>query len=131
MNIGELSKQSGVTSKMIRHYEEIGLIPKASRSMSGYRSYSDKDVHVLRFIRRGRDFGFSIGEIKQLLGLWRNKRRSSSEVKRIAQKHVEELETKIQELQSMANALKHLSHCCHGDERPDCPILDELETFHQ
>lgn len=112
---------------MIRHYEEIGLFPKVSRTLSGYRSYGENDVHVLRFIKRSRDFGFSMEEIKKLLGLWRNKKRRSAEVKKIAEQHVRELEKKILELRSIADALKQLSNCCHGDERPDCPILDELD----
>lgn len=126
MNIGVVAKLSGVSSKMVRHYEEIGLITKATRTESGYRSYSEKDVHILKFIKRSREFGFSMEEIKILLGLWRNKRRPSSEVKRLALEHVSALDQKIQELTLMRDALKKLAHCCHGDERPDCPILDEL-----
>ena len=126
MNIGEAAAQSGVSAKMIRHYEAIGLLPKASRTLGGYRSYGEKSVHQLRFIRRARDLGFSIPQIKLLLGLWRNKRRSSREVKRIADEHVKELQQKILELQGMVRTLQTLSHCCHGDERPECPILDEL-----
>lgn len=130
MNIGEASKMSGVSAKMIRHYEGLGLIPKAPRSDGGYRFYGEKEIHMLRFIKRSRDFGFSMDEIKKLLGLWRNKKRSSSEVKKIAQTHVKNLEEKILELQSISNALKHLAHCCHGDERPSCPILEELGEGH-
>ncbi len=126
MNIGEVAKLSGVSSKMVRHYESIGLISKASRTDSGYRSYSEKDIHILKFIKRSREFGFSMEEIKKLLGLWRNKRRPSSEVKRLALEHVSELDQKIQELTLMRDALKKLAHCCQGDDRPDCPILDEL-----
>ncbi len=126
MNIGEVSKASGVTSKMIRHYEELGIIPKASRSFSGYRTYSDKDVHILRFVKRARTLGFGMNEIKQLVSLWRNKTRSSADVKRLTMKHIEELETKIHELTTMVKSLKSLSHNCHGDSRPDCPILEDL-----
>ncbi len=128
MNIGEVAKLSGVSSKMVRHYESIGLISKASRTDCGYRSYSEKDIHILKFIKRSREFGFSMEEIKKLLGLWRNKRRPSSEVKRLALEHVSALDQKIQELTLMRDALKKLAHCCQGDDRPDCPILDELGT---
>lgn len=126
MNIGEASKMSGVSAKMIRHYEGLGLMPKAPRSDGGYRFYGEKEIHMLRFIKRSRDFGFSMEEIKKLLGLWRNKKRSSSEVKKIAHQHVQDLEKKIKDLQSIANTLKHLAHCCQGDDRPSCPILEEL-----
>lgn len=126
MNIGEVSKASGVTSKMIRHYEELGIIPKASRSLSGYRTYGDKDVHILKFVKRARGLGFGMKEIKQLVGLWRNKSRSSADVKKLTTKHIDELEAKIFELETMVKTLKNLSHHCHGDGRPDCPILDEL-----
>lgn len=126
MNIGEASRRSGVSAKMIRHYEEIGLLPPAARSQSGYRIYSDSDVHALRFIRRARDLGFPLHQIAQLLELWRDRRRSSADVKRIALAHVDELQRKIAELQSMARTLDHLARHCHGDDRPDCPILDDL-----
>jgi MerR family transcriptional regulator, copper efflux regulator len=126
MNIGEAAKSSGVSVKMVRHYEAIGLLPKAKRTFSNYRVYSENDVHELRFIRRGRDLGFSMDEIKELLGLWRNKSRSSAAVKRIAGRHVDDLKKKIAELESMVATLEHLSHHCHGDHRPDCPILDDL-----
>jgi Cu(I)-responsive transcriptional regulator len=128
MNIGQVAEASGVSAKMIRHYEEIGVIPKISRTLSGYRQYSETDVHLLRFVRQARDLGFSMEQIKTLVGLWRNKRRKSSDVKRLAQEHVSELETKILKLQAMVKTLRHLSHQCHGDERPDCPILGELEN---
>lgn len=127
MNIGEAAKASGVSAKMIRHYEEQGIIPKASRSLSGYRTYSDKDVHVLRFVKRARGLGFGMKEIKTLLGLWKNKSRPSSDVKRMTLKHIQELEQKISELESMVKTLKGLAHNCHGDHRPDCPILEDLE----
>ena len=126
MNIGEAAKASGVSAKMIRHYEETGLVPKAGRTTSGYRVYRDTDVHVLRFVRRARDLGFSLPEIKALLGLWGNRRRASADVKRLATKHVEELDRRIDEMQAMRRTLMELSHHCHGDNRPDCPILDDL-----
>jgi MerR family copper efflux transcriptional regulator len=126
MNIGEAAKASGVSAKMIRHYESVGLFPEASRTEAGYRQYGDKDVHTLRFIRRSRDLGFSIEQIRELLGLWQNRRRPSRHVKALAQAHIEELEQKLQELQAMKETLQHLVHCCHGDDRPDCPILEQL-----
>lgn len=128
MNIGQLAKSSGVNAKMIRHYESIGLIPKASRTEAGYRTYSENDVHILRFVRRARSLGFSMKEIKKLINLWRNKSRSSRDVKQLAQSHIEQLEFKISELQAMVDTLKHLSKNCHGDHRPDCPILANLEN---
>lgn len=126
MNIGDAAKTSGLNAKLIRHYESIGIIPKASRSDSGYRIYSETDIHILSFVKRSRTLGFSMKEIKKLVSLWRNKSRASSEVKILANKHIEEMEQKIQELQSMVKTLKHLSKTCHGDGRPDCPILNEL-----
>ncbi|EPG73872.1 Cu(I)-responsive transcriptional regulator [Leptospira fainei serovar Hurstbridge str. BUT 6] len=126
MNIGELSKLTAISAKLIRHYESIGLIPKAYRTESGYRIYEDNDVHTLRFIKRARGLGFSLQEIKQLLGLWRNKSRASAQVKALAMSHVKEMEEKIAELQGMCATLRHLSKHCHGDNRPDCPILEEL-----
>ena len=126
MNIGEAARASGVSAKMIRHYESVGLFPEASRTESGYRQYRDKEVHMLRFIRRSRDLGFSIEQIRELLGLWQNRRRPSRQVKALAQAHIEELEQKLQELQAMKETLQHLAHCCHGDDRPDCPILEQL-----
>ncbi|HEX6413081.1 MAG TPA: Cu(I)-responsive transcriptional regulator [Burkholderiales bacterium] len=125
-NIGAASKASGVSAKMIRHYEDIGLLPKVARSFGNYRVYSANDIHVLRFIRRARDLGFSIEEIRELLGLWRNKSRSSAAVKKIAGKHIADLRVKIAELESMVQTLEHLTRNCHGDHRPDCPILDDL-----
>lgn len=127
MNIGEAAKISGVNAKLIRHYEDIGLIPKASRSDSGYRMYAEADVHVLAFVRRARDLGFSMKEIKKLLGLWKNKSRVSSEVKNLSLKHIAEMEDKIKQLQEMVTTLKHLAKNCHGDSRPDCPIIGSLE----
>ena len=127
MNIGEIAKSSGVNAKLIRHYESIGLIPKAARTESGYRFYKESDVQFLRFIKRARGLGFSMKEIKTLLGLWRNKSRKSEDVKNLANKHIKELETKILEMQEMVDNLKALSHKCHGDSRPECPILKTLE----
>ena len=126
LNIGEAAQASGVSAKMIRHYEEIGLVPKAGRTVAGYRIYRDADVHVLRFIRRSRDLGFTMKEIAGLLGLWRDRRRASADVKRLATRHMADLDARIAELQGMRHALEHLVHCCHGDDRPDCPILDDL-----
>jgi len=112
---------------MIRHYEEIGLVRPPKRSVSNYRTYSGNDVHVLRFVKRARSLGFSVTEIKQLLALWQNKSRSSAAVKRIARAHIDELKRKLAELGSMVEALEHLEGHCHGDERPECPILEHLE----
>lgn len=126
MNIGEASRATGVSAKMIRHYEGLGLLGGVARSESGYRQMDAATVHTLRFIRRARDLGFSIKEIETLLALWRNKRRSSSEVKRIALGHVADLQRRIDELQAMQRTLAELARCCHGDHRPDCPILDDL-----
>jgi Cu(I)-responsive transcriptional regulator len=126
MNIGQAAKASGVSTKMIRHYESVGLFPEASRTDSGYRQYTDKEVHTLRFIRHSRDLGFSIEQIRELLGLWQNRRRPSRQVRALAQAHIEELEEKLREIQAMKATLEHLVHCCHGDERPDCPIIDTL-----
>lgn len=126
MNIGQAAEQSGVSAKMIRYYEQIGLIRAPDRTGSNYRVYGADEVHVLRFIKRARTLGFSVEETSALLALWQDKARASSEVREIASGHVAALETKIAELQSMVGTLKHLVHCCHGDERPDCPILEDL-----
>ena len=126
LNIGAAAKASGVSIKMIRHYEATGLLPKAARSFGNYRLYGPNDLHMLRFIKRARALGFAMQDIKQLVGLWRNKQRPSAAVKRIARKHVDELGRKLAELQSMLNALEHLVRHCHGDQRPDCPILEDL-----
>jgi Cu(I)-responsive transcriptional regulator len=126
MNIGEAARATGLSAKMIRHYEETGLLAPPLRTHSGYRVYSDDDVHTLHFIRRARDLGFSMKQMADLLALWRNRRRSSAEVKRLALAHAEELELKVKELQEMAGALRHLAHNCHGDSRPSCPIIAEL-----
>jgi MerR family transcriptional regulator, copper efflux regulator len=125
-NIGEAARRSGVSAKMVRHYESLGLLPSVQRTESGYRQYGDNEVHTLRFIRRARDLGFSMDEISQLLKLWHNRRRSSAEVRRIASRHIEELSRKLAEMEAMRRTLQHLVHCCHGDDRPECPILDEL-----
>ncbi|MCU7373737.1 Cu(I)-responsive transcriptional regulator [Paucibacter sp. O1-1] len=125
-NIGEAAARSGVSAKMLRHYESLGLLPQIARTESGYRLYSDKEVHTLRFIRRARDLGFSIAEITELLKLWQNRRRASSEVKRIALAHVADLDRRLAEMTAMKRSLEALASCCHGDERPDCPILDGL-----
>lgn len=127
MNIGDAAEASGVNVKMIRHYESIGIIPKARRSESGYRTYSHADVHILSFVRRARGLGFSMKEIKHLVALWRNKSRASAEVKTLALRHVAEMETKIRELEAVVKSLKYLAKNCHGDARPDCPILENLE----
>jgi MerR family copper efflux transcriptional regulator len=126
MNIGEAAARSGVSAKMVRHYESLGLLPKVRRTEAGYRQYGDPEVHTLRFVRRARDLGFSITEIGALLKLWQNKRRASAEVKRIALAHAADLDRRIAEMQAMQRTLVHLAHGCHGDDRPECPILDEL-----
>ncbi|HEU4459933.1 MAG TPA: Cu(I)-responsive transcriptional regulator [Methylibium sp.] len=128
MNIGEAAKASGVSAKMIRHYESVGLFPEAARSESGYRRYGDKEVSTLRFVRQSRDLGFSIEQIRALLGLWQNRRRPSRQVRALAQAHIEELDAKLKELEAMKATLEHLVACCHGDERPDCPIIDSLSS---
>ena len=125
-NIGEAARRSGVSAKMVRHYESLGLLPAVQRTDAGYRQYGDSEVHTLRFIRRARDLGFSMDEIAQLLKLWQNRRRSSAEVRRIASRHIDDLSRKLAEMEAMRRTLQHLVHCCHGDDRPDCPILDEL-----
>ena len=126
MNIGQAAAASGVSAKMIRYYESIGLMPKIVRTESGYRVYSEHDVHTLRFIRRARDLGFSVEQIADLVSLWQDRERASKDVKTIALEHVSVLERKIRELQEMASTLKHLARTCHGDGRPQCPILEEL-----
>lgn len=127
MNIGQAAKASGVSVKMIRYYEQTGLIPKADRRGSGYRDYSPSDVHMLRFIRRARDLGFAIAEINELLSLWRDTSRQSADVKRIAEAHITRLHERINSLEQMATTLGTLVACCAGDDRPDCPILADLE----
>jgi MerR family transcriptional regulator, copper efflux regulator len=127
MNIGQASSASGVSAKMIRYYESIGLIPPSARRDSGYRDYGAPDIHRLAFIRRARDLGFSMDQIRDLLRLWSDRGRSSAEVKAIALEHVGELEERARELNEMADALKHLAAACGGNERPDCPIIKGLE----
>jgi Cu(I)-responsive transcriptional regulator len=126
MNIGAAASASGVHAKMIRHYEAIGLLRPAERRPNAYRDYGDREVHELRFIKRARRLGFSIEEIGALLALWRDHNRPSREVRRIAEAHVGDLEARVAEMQAMANTLRQLVRKCHGDERPDCPILDDL-----
>jgi MerR family copper efflux transcriptional regulator len=126
MNIGQAASHSGVTAKMIRYYESIGLIAAVHRTQAGYRVYSSEDIHALRFIKRARNMGFSIDEARELLALWRDKTRASACVKSFALKHLTELEAKIAELQAMAQTIKHLANSCHGDHRPDCPILADI-----
>jgi MerR family copper efflux transcriptional regulator len=126
MNIGQAAAASGVSAKMIRYYESVGLTRPVVRTESGYRVYSDDDVHTLRFVRRARDLGFPVEQIGGLLALWQDRDRSSADVKRIALGHVAELEQKVEGLKQMIATLRHLSACCHGDDRPDCPILDDL-----
>ena len=126
MNIGQASASSGVSQRMIRHYEAIGLIPKAARRASGYRDYDERDVHTLRFIRRARDLGFPIEEIGKLLALWQDRSRASGDVKALALARAEELRRKERELKAMRRTLEELARNCHGDARPDCPILEEL-----
>ena len=128
MNIGKAAKLSGVTAKMIRYYESVGLIPPINRNDSGYRVYQESDVHILKFIRRACDLGFSVAEIHDLLDLWRNRQRKSSDVKKVALQHISNLNVRIQELQQMAETLQTLVDCCAGDDRPECPILDDLEA---
>ena len=125
-NIGEAARRSGVSPRMVRHYEGLGLLPAVARTESGYRQYDEADIHTLRFVKRSRDLGFSMAEIAELVGLWHNRRRTSASVKRIAQKHLGELEQRIADMQAMQRTLSHLVHCCHGDARPDCPILEDL-----
>ncbi len=126
MQIGEASKATGVSAKMIRHYESIGLIPEADRRDSNYRDYGAGDVHRLGFIRRARDLGFSVDQIRDLLKLWGDTRRSSKDVKAMTLSHIKALDAKIALLGEMRSTLAHLAHCCDGDNRPDCPIIDSL-----
>lgn len=129
MNIGQAAIASGINAKLIRYYESIGLIAPAARTASGYRVYGSDDVHVLRFIRRARKLGFSIEQIATLVGLWRDRDRASSEVKALAQTHLDELEARILELTAMRDSLAALVSSCHGDDRPDCPILGDLASL--
>jgi len=129
-SIGRAAQISGVTAKMIRHYESLGLLPTVARTSGDYRVYTQNELHTLRFIRRARGLGFSMNEIEALLALWRDQRRASKQVKRLALQHVAELDNKIDELRSMRDALAELAANCHGDNRPDCPILDDLSQVH-
>jgi Cu(I)-responsive transcriptional regulator len=126
LNIGDAARASGVSAKMIRHYESLGLLREARRTAAGYRVYDESDVHTLRFVRRARDLGFSMSDIERLLGLWQNRRRASGDVRKVAQRHIADLDRKIAELQEMRRTLEHLVHHCRGDHRPECPILDDL-----
>ncbi|VVD99656.1 HTH-type transcriptional regulator HmrR [Pandoraea morbifera] len=126
MNIGQAAQASGVTAKMIRYYESIGLMPPSPRSEAGYRRYGEQDLHLLRFIRQARRLGFGIDQIRQLLALWQDRDRSSAQVKALAQSHVDELNQRIGELVAMRDTLSHLAMHCHGDDRPDCPILEGI-----
>ncbi|MES1930930.1 MerR family transcriptional regulator [Salinisphaera dokdonensis CL-ES53] len=126
MNIGQAAKASGISAKMIRYYERVGLIPKATRTHSGYRVYTEKDVYTLSFIQKARDLGFSVEKMHELLSLWRDRGRTSADVKALAVDHIEALKEKIEALQAMHETLRHLADNCQGDERPDCPIIDNL-----
>ena len=126
LDIGRASKESGVSVKMIRHYEAIGLLKNVARTDANYRVYADKDVHTLRFVKRARTLGFAMDDIRELLALWQNKSRPSASVKKIAGGHMQDLKRRILEMQSMVATLEHLTHNCHGDSRPDCPILEDL-----
>ncbi len=126
LTIGQAAERSGVSAKMVRHYEALGLLPAVARSDSGYRLYGEAEVHTLRFIKRARELGFSMDEIAELVGLWRNRRRASASVRRSAHKHADDLAARIEALQSMQRTLQTLITCCQGDDRPDCPILDDL-----
>ncbi len=125
-NIGQAAKASGVSAKMIRHYESIGLIEPAARTDAGYRLYNERDVQVLQFIHRSRELGFSLEQIKTLLALWQDKQRASKDVRAMAKQHIAELDRKIADMQAMRRTLETLATRCHGDDRPDCPILDDL-----
>jgi Cu(I)-responsive transcriptional regulator len=128
VKIGEAAAASGISERMIRHYEKIGLVPRAARKDSGYRDYDQRDVHTLRFIGRARDLGFPLEEIKTLLALWNDRERSSADVKALALARAAELKRKERELHEMRRSLEHLAASCHGDERPDCPIINDLES---
>jgi len=126
MNIGEVAGKSGVPAKTIRYYEDVGLIPPARRTESGYRDYDDRDLATLRFVQRSRSLGFSVKDVGALLALWHDNARASAEVKALAADHVSEIDRKLAELKSMRRTLVDLMERCHGDDRPDCPILDDL-----
>ncbi|RZL60888.1 MAG: Cu(I)-responsive transcriptional regulator [Variovorax sp.] len=126
VNMGEAARRSGVSARMVRHYEGLGLLPPVSRTESGYRQYGEADIHTLRFIKRSRELGFSMEEIAELVGLWHDRQRASASVKRVAQRHLADLDARIAAMQAMRSTLAHLAHCCKGDARPDCPILEDL-----
>ena len=128
MNVGTAARRSGLPAKTIRYYEDIGLIREAARTESGYRTYGPKDIATLSFIRRSRDLGFPIAQIRTLLALWQDRERASADVKQVAGEHIDELRAKMRQLQEMVATLEHLSANCHGDDRPDCPILEQLAT---
>jgi MerR family transcriptional regulator, copper efflux regulator len=130
-NVGEAARRSNVSAKMVRHYESLGLLPSVARTDAGYRQYTEREVHTLRFIRRARDLGFGMAEIGELLKLWQNRRRPSASVRRIALEHIAALDAKMREMTAMRSTLQRLVECCSGDERPDCPILDELAGRHR
>ncbi|WP_300731122.1 Cu(I)-responsive transcriptional regulator [Pseudomonas sp.] len=130
MNIGQAAKHSGLSAKMIRYYESTGLLKPAHRTDSGYRVYSDDDLHTLAFIKRSRDLGFSLDEVGKLLTLWQDRQRASGDVKALARQHIEALNQKIRELSSLRDTLQVLVESCQGDHRPDCPILKDLESGH-
>ncbi|MBG6219548.1 MULTISPECIES: Cu(I)-responsive transcriptional regulator [unclassified Janthinobacterium] len=126
MNIGQAASETGVSAKMIRYYESIALLKPSARSDAGYRIYTPSDLHALRFIKRGRGLGFSLEQIRELLSLWQNDQRASADVKGIALAHVSDLNTRIAELTEMRDTLSRLAQSCHGDDKPDCPILQSL-----
>jgi len=126
MNIGTAAARSGVPAKTIRYYESIGLIPRAARTSGNYRDYDDTDLQTLRFIQRARRLGFPVKDVGSLLTLWRDRRRASADVKRLAETHIGEIDRRMEELRSMRRTLVHLVERCHGDDRPDCPIIEEL-----
>lgn len=128
LTIGQAARASGVSAKMIRHYEKIGLIPKPHRTYSGYRTYGEKEIHIFRFIKQSRNLGFSMKQTAELLGLWQDRKRPSGKVKKLALDHIHELDERIQEMQAMKETLEHLAQYCRGDERPDCPILNQLAS---
>ncbi len=128
--IGEAARRAGVSARMVRHYESLGLLSQVGRTDSGYRQYTEADVHALRFIGRARSLGFSMEEIRELMGLWQDQARASSQVKRIAQQHIDDLSERIAQMQAMQRSLQTLVSCCQGNDRPDCPILDDLASGH-